>query len=70
MERLKMAINIVAIVLLSINLYQSHGLRYDFNKLNEQQQQTIPTIELHLQKIDSSINKWNDIHPSLVKGKK
>lgn len=70
MERLRLLANIVIVVLLTVNMVQTSRLAYKVNQIQSTQQQQLPTIESHLQQIDSSILKLNEVHPSLKGGRK
>lgn len=69
MERLKTLAYICFAVLLTVNIVQTHRLAYKVNQIQTEQNNQYPTIELHLQQIDSSILKLNEVHP-YIKGRK
>lgn len=69
-ERLRLLANIAIIILLSINMFQTSGLAHKVNQIQSEQKQQLPTIEVHLKQIDSSILKLNEVHPSLKRGGK
>ena len=70
MERLKWFANAVIVILLTVNLVQTSKLASKVNQIQSEQNQSIPYINGHLERIDSNINKLNEVHPSLKGGRK
>lgn len=70
MERLRLLANVIIIALLSATMVQTTYLSNKVDRMQIEQQQQFPVINDHLERIDSNINKINEVHPSLKSGRK